>query len=564
MSFDLKQLLSDPSFQYGMSLLGTARMPNSFEEAQRAYQASQKLQAEQALQQAQTSRLGQQTALEQQQMDIAKQQWQRQLKFYDQIGQSPLFNGQSAQIQDQSQQGQQNQEAGAQVPVLPTATSNTGQMPAQVQGEPSGVDKYGTPTKLLDNLMQTESSGNPLAVNKGSGAMGAFQFMPSTVAALKKQGITFNPFDANQSRDAASQYIQQLVKQNGGDYAKAMAAYGGFKTQSPDQYVGKVLAGVSPQPSISTVPVNGQIPQVAGGQNPGMEAMRVGALAGMAGIKGGEGMIELGKAMQPTNIPSGSYQRDANGRLTYVPDPMAQQKLEAEFGQSGVQPGLTKADLSKSVSSINEATNKQIFENYNTVKEIPNTLDALNNAKAALPKAIQFTGPLGERRLQAAKLINSTIGPIFGISVSPEATANADIFKSQVTQPLLASIATTGGRMSPQEMAKMSANFSNLDSDPNAIPKILDALTKRYSSQLAEHNNFVSQAKKNGVPMPIDYTIPTHTSDNISQTVNGKSYASAESTPIGGIYNGFVRVGQDYRSPKSWAKPPATAAGAPS
>ena len=41
--------------------------------------------------------------------------------------------------------------------------------------EPQKFDvnkSYGTPEKLLDNLKMVESSGNPNAVNKESGAMG--------------------------------------------------------------------------------------------------------------------------------------------------------------------------------------------------------------------------------------------------------------------------------------------------------------------------------------------------------------------------------------------------------
>lgn len=108
---------------------------------------------------------------------------------------------------------------------------------------------YGTPKKLLDNLERTESSGNANAINKQSGAMGAYQFMPGTVKMLAKQGIVFDPMNKQESRDAADQYIQTLVKQNGGDYKKALAQYGGFKTQDPAPYVNKVIAGV---PEVAT------------------------------------------------------------------------------------------------------------------------------------------------------------------------------------------------------------------------------------------------------------------------------------------------------------------------
>ena len=94
--------------------------------------------------------------------------------------------------------------------------------------------------ELLDRLRSTESGGNPKAVNAKTGAQGAYQFMPGTVEMLKKQGINFDPFNEKQSREAARQYLGQLVDQNGGNLDKALAQYGGFKTQDPSAYIQKV------------------------------------------------------------------------------------------------------------------------------------------------------------------------------------------------------------------------------------------------------------------------------------------------------------------------------------
>jgi hypothetical protein len=113
-----------------------------------------------------------------------------------------------------------------------------------INGNQGGTGQFGTPNALLDSLMQVESSGNPNAINKESGAMGAFQFMPGTVKMLADKGIKFDPMNKDQSRAAADYYIQELVKQNGGDYKKALAQYGGFITKDPSGYIGKVIGGM--------------------------------------------------------------------------------------------------------------------------------------------------------------------------------------------------------------------------------------------------------------------------------------------------------------------------------
>ena len=130
---------------------------------------------------------------------------------------------------------------------------------------------YGTPARLLDNLNQTESSGNPYIVQKDTKAMGNYQFLPDTASMLNKQGIKFNAFDPKESRAAADYYIQQLVKQNGGDYNAAMAQYGGIKKTDPTPYLSKVMSGVDvgnqpqQQPQVQQAPSNDPLNNLSGG-----------------------------------------------------------------------------------------------------------------------------------------------------------------------------------------------------------------------------------------------------------------------------------------------------------
>ena len=65
----------------------------------------------------------------------------------------------------------------------------------------NGAEKqYGLPAGYLSTTAQIESSNNPNALNKDSGAAGLFQFIPSTA---KAYGLS-NPMDAGASTDAAA------------------------------------------------------------------------------------------------------------------------------------------------------------------------------------------------------------------------------------------------------------------------------------------------------------------------------------------------------------------------
>lgn len=131
----------------------------------------------------------------------------------------------------------------------------------QASGAFDPTKSYGTPAKLLDNLQSEESSGNPLAVNKTTQAMGPYQFTPSTVAALRQQGVKFDPFDPVQARNTADWYLQQLKQQNGGTYQGALKAYGGFKNADPTQYIAKAMNGVPPAPTTPGQSNSGAQPQ---------------------------------------------------------------------------------------------------------------------------------------------------------------------------------------------------------------------------------------------------------------------------------------------------------------
>jgi hypothetical protein len=131
--------------------------------------------------------------------------------------------------------------------VLPPAVAQRLGAPAQQPSaaQPaSGNAEHGVPSRLLDNLKQTESSGNRFALNSKTKAMGAYQFLPETVIDMHKQGIEFNPLNEKESRDAAAQYLSKLYKKTG-SWEGALKAYGGFVTKDPSQYIGKNMRGVA-------------------------------------------------------------------------------------------------------------------------------------------------------------------------------------------------------------------------------------------------------------------------------------------------------------------------------
>ena len=80
--------------------------------------------------------------------------------------------------------------------------------------------KFNLPTGLLAAVAQAESAGNATAVSP-AGAQGLMQLMPGTAAGL---GVT-DPFDPQQSIDAAGKLFARNLSAFGGSLRDALAAY---------------------------------------------------------------------------------------------------------------------------------------------------------------------------------------------------------------------------------------------------------------------------------------------------------------------------------------------------
>ncbi len=135
----------------------------------------------------------------------------------------------------------------------PTATPTPTATPsptAQLTPTPISIDN-----PLLDRIAQVESTNNPGATNSASGAMGMYQFMPQTVQFVSQlMGKQFDPYNPQQAREAATVYLNYLLKKFG-SLPLVLAAYnagegnvekyGGIPPLPETQdYVKKILGGV--------------------------------------------------------------------------------------------------------------------------------------------------------------------------------------------------------------------------------------------------------------------------------------------------------------------------------
>ena len=86
---------------------------------------------------------------------------------------------------------------------------------------------------------QTDSNGNtilgPAIKGTTDRAIGMMQLMPETAKML---GV--DPYNAEQNLAGGEKYLAQLLLKHGGNVHDTLAEYGGFRTQSPDNYIRNV------------------------------------------------------------------------------------------------------------------------------------------------------------------------------------------------------------------------------------------------------------------------------------------------------------------------------------
>ena len=83
------------------------------------------------------------------------------------------------------------------------------------------AERFGVNPKLIAAVAATESSWDPLATNKKSGAQGLMQLMPKTA---KQLGVN-DSYDSEQNIMGGTQYLAQLLEMYDGDLEMALTAY---------------------------------------------------------------------------------------------------------------------------------------------------------------------------------------------------------------------------------------------------------------------------------------------------------------------------------------------------
>jgi hypothetical protein len=352
--------------------------------------------------------------------------------------------------------------------------------------------------ELLDSLKRTESGKQKFALNKESGAMGDYQFIPSTVKMLHEQGYEFNPFNPTQAREAAKHYLTTLVEKTG-SLDKALAAYGGHITKDPTAYVNKVVGGAQQTPATQTATQESS------------DSFSSFLMGGKAESK--EASKEPKQALKPKLFGQAEGMEDSN--KTFMEKFAERSKKSTERQKTELAPMASLADVAAGV--------------------VPGTV-----ATVAYPVARAF-GQSPEKATQIAQglsePLNQPFGKALGVTETPQ-------YKGEFS------------RQAMETVAKYVGEGAEAISQKTGIPKedvesMLNSITTAVGAKLPKVGEALPKLKAQFEKQFPRFEEPTPTAPVVAQpTMAGVGAAKTEINPYAGKITGEETARGQYPTVK--------------
>jgi hypothetical protein len=265
------------------------------------------------------------------------------------------------------------------------------------------------------------------------------------------------------------------------------------KSLLPQIYSSGQPAPVAPAASVvAPMSPTGLMPQLANSQDymnaspQEQQALRTLA-GGMQGGIGGNVQSTSPNVLQPPGVTAPPVAPTAPIPSSAILTPAgAPTPAETEANKEAAQQGV-----------------KELVTNYGTLRNSEATINNLAAAKKLMPNAKAFMGPGGEPIMRAVSFLNNRIGTEINIQGITDATE----LRSRVFFQIMDNLKKLDAQPSQQQQFIMQEALGNLGTDPNAMPKILEAFEGALRDRVATHNKDVDEAEKRGVKFPTNVRV---------------------------------------------------------
>lgn len=135
---------------------------------------------------------------------------------------------------------------------------------------------------------------------------------------------------------------------------------------------------------------------------------------------------------------------------------------------------------------------KGLATDYTNLKIAPLTMSSLEDAKTVAKNVKSFGGTFGEQKKNIVKFFNNN----FNTNVNPDEIANAEALNTLLFEQVKDNLKKMDATPSENQQRQMREAFGNLNSDPNALQKIITIQQDILANKIKLHNTEVDKFTK--------------------------------------------------------------------
>ena len=146
---------------------------------------------------------------------------------------------------------------------------------------------------------------------------------------------------------------------------------------------------------------------------------------------------------------------------------------------------------------------KEARVTYNTLKSAPSVLNNMEESKKLVSSAKGFMGPGGEPLLKVASFLNNRLGT----NIATEGVEDATVLRSRLFTGVIENLRKLDAQPTQAQQQVLQDAIGNLGTDPNALPRVLDAFGDILREKVGAYNAEVTDAESRGVKFPYNPVI---------------------------------------------------------
>jgi len=182
---------------------------------------------------------------------------------------------------------------------------------------------------------------------------------------------------------------------------------------------------------------------------------------------------------------------------------LAWERANPELGGQTLMPADKRSVTNiQTFEPATETAQKEYVKDIATTrKELQTTIVVLDNiekAKELIPEASSFMGAGGDAYLTAAKFLNNR----FGSNIDVQGVKSAEELRSRLFMGVLDNLKKLDSQPTQQQQQALQEAFGRLETDPNALPQVLDVIGDALRTKVGLYNKDVTDAEARGVKFP--------------------------------------------------------------